>query len=130
MAQKQDALYQNLQNYAEELHQKNKKRIRASGIVLLLLPVILGLVRWLTDSDKIVFLLIWVLCMFLLSAYLVSVEYLDHTLQKKLFEMTGRVEDYDGLLDRPEDLPSKIKEHIKSRLDTETGDDAEEGGDA
>jgi hypothetical protein len=98
--------------------------------VLLLLPVILGLVRWLTDSDKIVFLLIWVLCMFLLSAYLVSVEYLDHTLQTKLFEMTGRVEDYDGLLDRPEDLPSKIKEQIKSRLDTETGDDAEEGGDA
>lgn len=59
---------------------KKGKRIKSSGLVLLLLPFVLGLIRWLTDSDKTVFLILWVFCMFLLAVYLVSMEYYDHVL--------------------------------------------------
>ena len=90
MEQKQDNRYNNLSSYAKELHENNKKRIKISGIVLLLLPVVLGLIRWMTDSDKTVFLMIWVLCMFVLSVYLVSVEYLDHVLQKRINGMSNK----------------------------------------
>ena len=51
--------------------------------LLLILPVVLGFMRWITDSDKVVFLLIWVLCMFAVSAYLVSVEYMDELIRNK-----------------------------------------------
>ena len=119
----QDNRYNNLRAYAQELHEKNKKRVRVSGIVLILLPVVLGLIRWLTDSDKILFLIVWVLCMFAVSAYLVSVEYLDHVLQKKLNELMGREEEYDSLLGGEELIPSEVKAIIKARLDAEEGGD-------
>lgn len=129
MEQKQDNRYRNLSLYAQELHEKNKKRVKVSGIVLVILPVVLGLIRWLTDSDKIVFLIIWVLCMFAVSAYLVSVEYLDHVLQRRLQRLTGHEEEYDSLLDGQDFVPSQVKTMIKSKLDSEPADEAEEGGD-
>ena len=86
--QKQQNPYDTLHRYIDELHEKNRKRIKVSAILLILLPVILGLIRWFTDSDKIVFLFIWVICMFALSAYLVSVEYLDHKVRKLWKEAT------------------------------------------
>lgn len=44
----------------DNLREKNKRRIKISGIVLVILPVVLGFIRWLTDSDKTVFLIIWI----------------------------------------------------------------------
>lgn len=129
MEQKQDNRYNNLSSYAKELHENNKKRIKISGIVLLLLPVVLGLIRWMTDSDKTVFLMIWVLCMFVLSVYLVSVEYLDHVLQKRINGMSNSEEHYDSLLDGEEIIPDKIKERVREKLDSDPAEEAEKGGD-
>ena len=129
MEQKQDNRYNNLGSYAKELHENNKKRIKISGIVLLLLPVVLGLIRWMTDSDKTVFLMIWVLCMFVLSVYLVSVEYLDHVLQKRINGMSNSEEHYDSLLDGEEIIPDKIKERVREKLDSDPAEEAEKGGD-
>ena len=129
MEQKQDNRYNNLSSYAKELHENNKKRIKISGIVLLLLPIILGLIRWMTDSDKTVFLMIWVLCMFVLSVYLVSVEYLDHVLQKRINGMSNSEEHYDSLLDGEEIIPDKIKERVREKLDSDPAEEAEKGGD-
>ena len=107
MAQKQDNRYRDLSSYAHGLHEKNKKRVKVSGIILVLLPVVLGLIRWMTDSDKTVFLFVWVLCMFIVAAYLVSVEYLDHVLQRKLKDLTDGDEEFDSLLDG-EELVTRI----------------------
>ena len=81
---RKDDLYNRLSSFAHEQHEKNRKRIKVSGIVLLLLPVALELIRLLTGSDKTVFLIIWILCMFVISAYLVSVEYFDYRLQNSI----------------------------------------------
>ena len=118
MEQKQKIHYENLTSYAQELHEKNKKRVKASGIVLVLLPVVLGLIRWLTDSDKAFFLMLWILGMFLISAYLVSVEYLDHMLQKRLRGITGSDGEDESL------LPGR------GRAPSVDSAPAEEGGDA
>ena len=129
MDQKQDNRYNNLSSYAKELHENNKKRIKISGFVLILLPIILGLIRWMTDSDKTVFLMIWVLCMFVLSVYLVSVEYLDHVLQKRIKGMSNSEEDYDSLLNGEEIIPDKVKERVRDKLGSDPADEAEKGGD-
>ena len=129
MAQNQDNRYKNLSSYAHELHEKNKKRVKVSGIVLVLLPVVLGLIRWLTDSDRTVFLFIWVLCMFAVAAYLVSVEYLDHVLQKRIKGMSNSEEDYDSLLNGEEIIPDKVKERVRDKLGSDPADEAEKGGD-
>ena len=120
--------YENLISYADELHEKNRKRVKASGIAIVLLPIVLGFVRWMTDSDKIVFLLIWVLCMFVLAAYLVSVEYLDHVLQEKLNWITGKEKEHESLLDGQEFASSKERKSVRNMPDPETAETDEEGG--
>ena len=105
-------LYTEMVTYALTLHEKNKKRIKIGTISLLVLPVVLATIRWLTDSDKLVFLLIWVLCMFMIAAYLIGVAYLDESIQKKLAELTGREEDFDGLIDRPDSWGGKLGETV------------------
>lgn len=85
-------------DYAQQIHERNKKRIRIGLIMFFVLPVALGFIRWMTDSDKIVFMLIWVALMFALSVYLISVEYMDSTIQKKLAEVTDSEPEFDDLL--------------------------------
>ena len=89
-----DNRYSSLSEYARELHEKNKKLVKVSVIVLILLPVFLEVIRLLTGSDKTVFLIIWILCMFVISAYLVSVEYMDHTIRRRI----GGIDEDDDLI--------------------------------
>ena len=77
-----EQLYTQLLSRSEILHENNKKRIRYGVILLLLLPFILGFIIWITDSNKIVFLILWIICMFAISVYLISVEYLDDSIKK------------------------------------------------
>ena len=70
-------LYRRLRERGETMHMNNKKRIRIGLIVLALLPAILIFIRWATDSDRVVFLIIWVLCMFAACIYLISIEFIE-----------------------------------------------------
>ena len=126
MVQKQDSHYDSFVSYAEELHEKNRKRVKASGILMIVLPVFLGLIRWMTDSDKTVFLIIWVLCMFILSAYLVSIEYMDHVLYKKLSGLTGNDEEYDSLVNGEAFASRSMKKAIRSMEAAEAADEEAE----
>lgn len=110
-----DNLYAEMLQYVKELHEKNKKRIKTGIILLFVLPVVLGLVRWLTDSDKTVFLILWVIGMFILAAYLISIEYMDHTIQEKLKTMTDTEEDLGGLLDDYDGIPEKVIRKVERK---------------
>lgn len=103
-----EQLYTDLLSFSLSLHERNRQRIRIGTVILLLLPVILGVIRWLTGSDKAIFLLIWVLCMFAVSIYLIGVEYLDDSVQKKLKKMTDREEDFGTLLPEHSELSERI----------------------
>ena len=109
-----EQLYTEMWEYTELLHRRNKSRIKYGTIVLILLPLILGLIRWLTDSDKTFFLLIWVFCMFLLSAYLIGVEYLDHSVQKKMEKLTDHEAGFSNLLE-VDQKRSEVREKIRER---------------
>ena len=117
MEQKHNDHYGDLNSFMNEAHEKNKKRLKSTGIVIVLLPVVLGLIRWLTGSDKIIFLFIWILCMFILSAYLVSVEYLDYSLQKRIRKITGNEEESDRLLDGSDLIPEKVREAAETKAE-------------
>ena len=109
-----EQLYTEMWEYTEQLHRRNKSRIKYGTIVLILLPLILGLIRWLTDSDKTFFLLIWVFCMFLLSAYLIGVEYLDHSVQKKMEKLTDHEAGFSNLIE-VDQKRSEVREKIRER---------------
>ncbi len=124
-----EELYTELLGRGEMLHESNKRRIRRGIIILVILPVILEFIRWMTDSDKVVFLIIWILIMFVLSAYLISIEYLDYTVEETLKDVTDIEADFDGLLPRPElrrgDLHERINERFAALRAQRFGDEAD-----
>lgn len=112
-----EQLYTQLLSRGETLHENNKKRIKHGVILLLLLPFILGFIIWITDSNKIVFLILWIICMFAISVYLISVEYLDDSIKKTLEEVTERESGLDRLLPKASgrDLQDRIRDRLTER---------------
>lgn len=110
-----EELYMRLRERAEDMHSNNKKRIRTGLIVLGLIPVVLILMRLLTDSDRVVFLIIWILCTFAVCIYLITIEYIDDSLEKTLEEVTEREADFDELLIGTEQLGELILERRERR---------------
>lgn len=111
-----EELYTELLGRGEMLHESNKRRIRRGLVILVILPFILEFIRWITDSDKVVFLIIWILIMFVLSAYLISIEYLDYTVEETLKDVTDIEADFDGLLPKPELRRADLHERISARF--------------
>ena len=113
---KQDVRYEELYNRLLErgvaLHENNKKRIRAGLIFLIVFTVLMILIRLITDSDRVVFMILWVVGMFAASIYLISVEYIDDSIQKTLEDVSEREADFGELL--PDS--AQVRERVQSRI--------------
>ena len=83
----------------ERMHHITQHGLRAGVIWLLLLPVLLAVIRRLTDSSKVAFLIIWIIGMFIISAALIFVAYADHQLKRFLGEVKQYVPQTDAELD-------------------------------
>lgn len=79
--------YRSMTGYAEKLHVVCKKAIRSGYVILVVLPLILAVFRKMTDTDKVFFLVVWIICMFFLAAALLFIAFLDHELQVILDEV-------------------------------------------
>ena len=104
---KQDLRYEELYNKLLDrgmaLHESNKKRIRT------------GLIRLITDSDRVVFMILWVVGMFAISIYLISVEYIDDSIRKTLEDVSEREADFGELLPDSEQMRERVHSHIQER---------------
>ena len=113
---KQDIRYEELYNRLLErgvaLHENNKKRIRAGLIFLIVFTVLMILIRLITDSDRVVFMILWVVGMFVASIYLISVEYIDDSIRKTLEDVSEREADFGELL--PDS--AAVRERVHSRI--------------
>ena len=121
MAKKQDVRYEDLYNKllarGMALHASNKRRIRIGLIFLGVFTVLMIFIRWLTDSDRVVFMLLWIFGMFAACIYLVSVEYIDDTLQKTLQDVSDRESDFDDLLLNSEQVHKMVHYLIREHQD-------------
>lgn len=122
MTDRQNTRYEKLRSgiveYARGMHERSKKRTRVGIIILVIMPFALEAIRRLTESDKVAFLGIWLLAMFLVCAYLISVEYMDHIVTRSVKDMTGEEEEFDGLLpgmDKTEDILKRLEGENEER---------------
>ena len=118
---RQDIRYEELYNRLLErgvaLHENNKKRIRIGLAFLGVFTVLMILIRLITDSDRVVFMILWVVGMFLISIYLISVEYIDDSIRKTLEEVSDRETDFGELLPDSEQVRERVHSRIHERHD-------------
>ena len=110
-----EELYNRLLDRGMALHENNKKRIRAGLVSLAVFTVLMILVRLMTDSDRVVFMILWVVGMFAISIYLISVEYIDDSIRKTLEEVSDREADFGVLLPDTEQMREMVQTRIQER---------------
>lgn len=76
--------YEKILQYQQGLHEKNQKRIKVGIKLVILIPLIFLLVMFKMESSKVVFLVLWIVSLFVISAYLIGVEYMDYEMQVRL----------------------------------------------
>ena len=115
----QDIRYEDLYNRLLErgmaLHESNKKRIRVGLVLLGLFTVLMILIRLITDSDRVVFMILWVVGMFIISIYLISVEYIDDSIRKTLEDVSDREADFGVLLPDSEQVREKVQTRLQEK---------------
>ena len=115
----QDIRYEDLYNRLLErgmaLHESNKKRIRVGLVFLGVFTVLMILIRLITNSDRVVFMILWVVGMFAISVYLISVEYIDDSIRKTLEDVSDREADFGVLLPDSEQVREKVQTRLQEK---------------
>lgn len=97
--EKYSQLYERLMEQVKQQHTANQQRIRKGLWSLPCVTVLFLLLVMLTDGSRTIILLLWIAAVFALAAYLISVEYADYEMQKKLAEVTQLEQELGGLMD-------------------------------
>lgn len=83
-------LFEQLVKEEEQLHRENQKRIRTGIQCLIWIPLVFLALLFLTESEKVIFLLLWVVSLFIISGYLIYIEYIDFRAQERLHRFTDQ----------------------------------------
>ena len=84
MEDKYHQFYLQLLAYEEEKHKQNQQKIKMTIRVLLWVPLVFLALMFLTDSSKVIFLVLWIVSLFGIATYAIYVEYSDFELQEKI----------------------------------------------
>ena len=61
--------------YYEKEHKRNKDRIKYGIIAMLIIPIIFLILLFVVNSSKVIFLVMWIASLFIISGYLIAIEY-------------------------------------------------------
>ena len=121
-----EEMYGKLVAYEQNIHLQNQKRIKIGLKCIAIIPPIFLILLFWTDSNKVVFLILWIVSLFALATYLILVEYVDYNLQEKLNELRDEEDKaVDVLMGKQLD---EVEENIKNaiqKLDEKFNSEAE-----
>jgi hypothetical protein len=87
-----EKFYDKIRVYQNDLHRKNQKKIRVGLKINIFLPLVFLIISFITQSSKLVFLVLWIVSLFGIAFYLLYVEFTDVKLQQKMNEFGAAVE--------------------------------------
>lgn len=82
--------------YEKEAHRKNQKRIAVGLKLIIIIPLIFLALLFFTGSSKVIFLILWIVSLFILAAYLITVEYMDYNLMERMAKLRGQNDDMEN----------------------------------
>ena len=134
---KYEKLYHELIQQQQEIHCQNQKHIKNGIKYIIFIPLVFLALAFFSENGKVIFLTLWIVSMFLLSAYLIYIEYLDFQIQERIAKISenelseaqsligGRLDEFeenvlDILKEWEESLPprKKIEDILKMRHST------------
>lgn len=111
---KYEKMYRRIMKYEDEIHKANQKRIKAGIKCLIFVPLIFLFLLFVTDTDKVIFLVLWIVSLFLIAIYLIYVEYTDFLLQEEIGKLADQEREIEGLIgSETENLQSNIVDTLK-----------------
>ena len=118
-----EEIFQKVLDYEQTLHEKNRKRIKIGLKCIWIVPLFFLALLFLTGSNKVIFLILWIVSLFALSIYLIVVEYTDHNLQEKIMELKGEEGTIEEVtpadFDRAAQIIRKTREMIGEGLNSQ-----------
>ena len=86
----------------EHEHDNNKRKLKYGIYCLLGVPMVFLVLLFTMNSSKLVFLVLWIASMFIISGYLVAVEYSDFKMQENFADILNEHKEKESLLDVPD----------------------------
>lgn len=87
-------MYSRLVDEVTSIYQANQKRIHKGLWGMIIVLVLYLTLLFVTQGSKVIILLLWIMTMFALAAYLITIEYLNDELKKKLEHITQIEQDF------------------------------------
>jgi len=113
--------------YYEKEHKRNKDRIKYGIIAMLIIPIIFLILLFVVNSSKVIFLVMWIASLFIISGYLIAIEYKDYNMSKNLKGIIDN-SDSDALIDTTKVIKDIAMnyvspvEHVKKNITEDTSD--------
>lgn len=113
--------------YYEKEHKRNKDRIKYGIIAMLIIPIIFLILLFVVNSSKVIFLVMWIASLFIISGYLIAIEYKDYNMSENLKGIIDN-SDNDALIDTTKVIKDIAMnyvspvEHVKKNITEDTSD--------
>ena len=113
--------------YYEKEHKRNKDRIKYGIIAMLIIPIIFLILLFVVNSSKVVFLVMWIASLFIISGYLIAIEYKDYNMTENLKGIIDN-SDNDALIDTTKVIKDIAMnyvspvEYVKKNITEDTSD--------
>ncbi len=113
--------------YYEKEHKRNKDRIKYGIIAMLIIPIIFLILLFVVNSSKVIFLVMWIASLFIISGYLIAIEYKDYNMSENLKGIIDN-SDSDALIDTTKVIKDIAMnyvspvEHVKKNITEDTSD--------
>lgn len=111
--------------YYEKEHKRNKDRIKYGIIAMLIIPIIFLILLFVVNSSKVIFLVMWIASLFIISGYLIAIEYKDYNMTENLKGIIDN-SDNDALIDTTKVIKDIAMnyvspvEHVKKNITEDT----------
>ena len=113
--------------YYEKEHKRNKDRIKYGIIAMLIIPIIFLILLFVVNSSKVIFLVMWIASLFIISGYLIAIEYKDYNMTENLKGIIDN-SDNDVLIDTTKVIKDIAMnyvspvEYVKKNITEDTSD--------
>ena len=100
-----------IKDYYNREHKRNKDRIKYGIIAMVVIPIIFLILLFVVNSSKVIFLVMWIASLFIISGYLIAIEYKDYNMTENLKDIVGNEYD-DSLIDTAKAISDITKNYI------------------